>query len=101
MPALSPFIVLRAQSGDRRALDELLRAIQPELLGYLARLVRDPHRAEDVLQDTFLIIVRQLGSLREARFFRTWAYRIATREAFRAIGAPAGVSTDIADRGPG
>jgi RNA polymerase sigma-70 factor (ECF subfamily) len=71
--------------GDRRALDDLLRAIQPELFGYLSRLLHNHALAEDVLQDTLFIICRQLRFLREPRFFRTWAYRIATREGLRRV----------------
>jgi len=41
----------------------------------------DPDTAADVLQETLLAICRKLGSLRDARWFRAWAYRIATRQA--------------------
>jgi RNA polymerase sigma-70 factor (ECF subfamily) len=34
-----------------------------------------------VLQETLWIIVRRLPSLRDARWFKAWSYRIATREA--------------------
>jgi RNA polymerase sigma-70 factor (ECF subfamily) len=79
--------VLRAQQGDRAALDGLLQSIQRPLFGYIARLVaRSGVAAEDVLQETLLRIVRNLEWLKEARYFRTWAFRIASREAFRALG---------------
>ncbi len=77
------FRVLRAQSGDRQALDDLLRSFQDALYRYVRGLVGDPAMAEDVLQDVFLIICRSLRHLREPRFFQPWAYRIASRRALR------------------
>jgi RNA polymerase sigma-70 factor, ECF subfamily len=75
--------VLRAQSGDQEALNELLKAVQEPLYRYIFSLVREQHPAEDVLQEVFIRIYRKLGWLREPQVFRAWAYQIATREAFR------------------
>jgi RNA polymerase sigma-70 factor (ECF subfamily) len=77
------FLVLRAQSGDRQALDALLASVQEPLYRYLLSLVRERHPAEDALQETFVRVYRKLGWLREPELFRPWAYRIATREALR------------------
>ncbi len=79
------FRVLRAQAGDRQALDALLRSVQTPLLGYVRSLVSDPNLAEDVLQDVFVLICRKLRWLREPALFRPWAYRIASRRAFRVL----------------
>lgn len=76
-------LVLLAQSGDREALGELLGAVQSALRGYVRVLTRDDARADDVLQETFVIVVRQLRTLRDPALFRPWLYRIATREAYR------------------
>ena len=75
--------VLRAQSGDREALDELLESVQAPLYRYVLSLTGERALAEDILQEVFLRIYRKLGWLREPRLFRAWAYQIATREAFR------------------
>lgn len=42
--------------------------------------------ADDVLQDVLLCIARKLPSLRDPRWVRAWAYRIATRMALRQVG---------------
>src|SRR5262249_29716405 len=78
-------LVLRAQVGDRVALDELFQAVQGPLYCYLLGLAGDVHLAEDVLQEVFLRVHRKLGWLREAALFRPWLYRIATREALRRL----------------
>lgn len=75
--------VLRAQSGDQEALNELLKAVQKPLYRYIISLVREQHLAEDILQEVFIRIYRKLGWLREPEVFRAWAYQIATRETFR------------------
>lgn len=77
--------VWRAQTGDREALEELLKAVQAPLARYVARLVGDAALAEDVLQEVFVRIYRKLRWLRDPELFRPWAYRIATREAFKAL----------------
>ena len=79
------FLVLRAQSGDREALDALLASVQEPLYRYVLSLVRERHVAEDALQETFVRVYRKLVWLREPGLFRPWAYRIATREAFRQL----------------
>ncbi|HEX7152312.1 MAG TPA: RNA polymerase sigma factor [Thermoanaerobaculia bacterium] len=77
------FLVLRAQSGDRAALDTLLRTIQEPLYRYVVHIVGTRAAAEDILQDVFVRIWRKLGWLHDPALFRPWVYRIASREAFR------------------
>ena len=78
-------LVLRAQSGDRDAFDALLREIAPPLLRYVTRVTGDVAMAEDVVQETLIAIVRKIEWLHDASLFRPWAYRIASRQAFRAL----------------
>jgi RNA polymerase sigma-70 factor (ECF subfamily) len=76
--------VLRAQCGDREAIELLLRAVQVPLRRYVAGLVGDSE-ADDVLQDVMVIVIRRLSGLEAPGAFRAWAFRIASREAFRAL----------------
>jgi RNA polymerase sigma-70 factor (ECF subfamily) len=77
--------VVRAQSGDADALNALLETIQEPLYGYILSLVRDPDRAQDILQDVLVLVIRKLYWLREPKVFRPWVYRIASRESFRRL----------------
>lgn len=72
-----------AQSGDRRALDRLLRDHQDALLRHARIILRDEEAALDAVQASLMLIARRLDSLRDPRWFRPWAYRITTREAVR------------------
>lgn len=78
-------LVLRAQSGDRDAFDSLLHGLGAPLLRYVTRVMGDAALAEDVVQETFIAIVRKIAWLEDASLFRAWAYRIASREAFRVL----------------
>lgn len=82
-PKQEIFLVLRAQSGDKQAFDELLQAIQTALFRYVYRLVGERALAEDVLQEVFLIIYRKIAWLENPKLFRAWTYRIASREVFK------------------
>jgi RNA polymerase sigma-70 factor, ECF subfamily len=48
-------------------------------------MVGDKHLAEDILKEVFVLIWRKLFWLRDPAVFRPWAYRIASREAFRRL----------------
>jgi len=79
------WLVLRAQAGDRAALEALLEHAHAMLLPYVAVMVRDGDAAADVLQETLVLVFRKLATLREPRAFASWARRIASREIFRAL----------------
>lgn len=80
---MSAALIGAAQSGDKESLNRLLASVQEPLYLHIRSIVGDGDMAADVLQDTLLTIWRKLSSLREPRWFRPWAYRIATREAVR------------------
>ena len=82
-PKREAMLVLRAQSGDLDALDRLLRGVQWPLFRYIRGIVDQDELAEDVLQNVLILICRKLRWLREPRFFRAWAFRVASREALR------------------
>ena len=77
--------VLRAQAGDKEALNELFRLVQRPLFHYIRGLVEDLSLAEDILQEVFIRIYVNLRWLREPELFRPWAYRIASRESFKRL----------------
>ena len=74
-------LVLRCRRRDEGALEELIRHWEKRLFYYIRRLVSDEEDAWDVLQETWLKVVRQIGSLRQARSLPMWLYRIARNTA--------------------
>lgn len=89
--------VLRAQAGEREAFEELLKAIQEPLYRYIFRLTGEETMAEDVLQEVFILIYRKLGWLEEPELFRPWAYRIASREAFKRLRRERRMGEQVSD----
>ncbi len=71
-------LVARVRAGDERAFEQLFVRYQPRIEAYVAGMVRDHARAEDITQEVFLSALRRLrdGSEREIQF-RPWIYEIA------------------------
>ena len=70
-------LVERAQAGDARAFDLLVRKYQHRVLGLVGRMVSDWSEAQDVAQEVFMRAWRSLGNFRGESSFYTWLYRIA------------------------
>ena len=69
--------VLRAQLGEREAVERLLDSVQRPLRRYLATLASAAD-ADDILQDVLLIVFRKLIWLDNPELFLPWAFRIAS-----------------------
>jgi RNA polymerase sigma-70 factor (ECF subfamily) len=83
IPVEEDWLVLRAQTGDARAFDALLRRYEAPLYRHICRLQGDPEAAYEILQETYLNIVRCIGDLERRESFRPWAYGVATRSCLR------------------
>lgn len=71
-------LVLRAQLGDEQAFNELFSLYGPRLLQFARKLLQSaPDRVEDLTQEIWLAIYRQLPRLNELDKFKPWAFRIA------------------------
>lgn len=73
-------LVVAAQAGDRRALDELVAAYLPLVYNLVGRALSDHPDADDVVQEAMLRAIRELRSLRAPRSFRAWLATIAIRQ---------------------
>jgi len=74
-------LVIRAQTGEAAALDELVRSIRPHVFRYvLARLV-DRSSAEDVTQEVAMTVVSALPRYEDVgRPVLAWVFGIAMRK---------------------
>jgi RNA polymerase sigma-70 factor (ECF subfamily) len=71
-------LVARAQEGDRRALDDLLRRHHDRIHALARRLTGNDADAADATQEALISIVRGLPRFDQRAAFGTWAYRVAT-----------------------
>lgn len=74
-------LVERAQRGDARAFDALVRKYQHRVVGLVGRYVHDWSECQDVAQDVFVRAWRALGNFRGDAQFSTWLHRIAVNTA--------------------
>jgi RNA polymerase sigma-70 factor (ECF subfamily) len=77
-------LVESARKGDRAAFEELVRRTSRLVYARLYLETGDPHRAEDLLQETLLIAFRSIRDLTDASSFRPWLLRIAQNVAIDA-----------------
>src|SRR5436309_6405417 len=70
-------LVRRARDGDREAFEELVRRTSRRVFARLYLETGDAHRAEDLLQETFLLAFRSLHRLVDPAGFRPWLLTIA------------------------
>jgi RNA polymerase sigma-70 factor (ECF subfamily) len=77
-------LVRRAQAGDRPGLEELVRRTSRLVFARLYLETGDTQRAEDLLQETFLVAFRSIGQLAEPKGFRSWLFTIAQNVAIDA-----------------
>src|ERR1041385_6455300 len=62
--AVPDVLVARAQAGDEEALEALYRAFETPVYNLVRRMLRRPEDAEDVVQETFLEVVRNIRKYR-------------------------------------
>lgn len=77
--------VSRAQDGDPTAFEHLVRAYEAELFRLAYRMLNDRGEAEDTIQETFVVVWRQLPTLNDPQAFRAWIYHIATRRCLNVL----------------
>ena len=69
-------LVVRAQAGERRAFDQIVRRHERGVWRLVRRYVREAD-AFDVAQQTFVRAYKAIASFRGAASVRSWLYRIA------------------------
>ncbi|MDR7384513.1 RNA polymerase sigma factor [Promicromonospora iranensis] len=71
-------LVVRAQLGNRAALEDLVTRWQRPVWLYVRRML-DAERADDVAQEAWIAVVRALPRLREPDRFAPWLFTIVRR----------------------
>jgi len=72
-------LVTRARSGDAEALRILIESHKDRLFGFIWRMIRNHHDAEELCQDAFLKAFASLDSFRVEYRFSTWLFTIGYR----------------------
>ncbi|MZF87943.1 sigma-70 family RNA polymerase sigma factor [Streptomyces sp. SID5643] len=75
-----PNLVVAAQAGDPRALDDLAATYLPLVYAIVRRALGELADVDDVVQETMLRVLPELRTLRAPECFRPWLATIATRQ---------------------
>jgi len=71
-------IVKSAQSGDRAALEDVVRTVQDRVHHLALRMLANPEDARDATQEILITVVTKLSTFRGDSAFETWVYSVAT-----------------------
>ena len=89
----------RLRDGDEQAFTTLVERYHSSMLRLALSYVPSRAVAEEVVQDTWLAVLRGLGRFEERSSLRTWVFTILVNRA-RSTGAREARSVPVADAGP-
>ena len=78
--ALIEWLVIGAQMGDSKALEQLVVKLYPKLMRFSERQLQDAEGAKDVVHNTLELLNRNLGTLKDPATFPTSVYQILYRK---------------------
>ena len=77
--------VKKFQDGDKAAFEEVYKLSYAYLHTCIMHIVKDDDLAQDMLQETYLEISRNIGQLQKVEKFLSWSSVIANRKCFAAV----------------
>ena len=72
----------RFQNGDEKAFNEIVIRYRERIVNFILGMVRDFDKAEDLAQDTFLIVYERKHSYKRIAKLSTWIFTIAKNLTF-------------------
>jgi len=73
-------LVLKCQAGEKDAFEELVKRWEKRLWYYAFRVTCSEPAAWDILQETWLAIIKGIRKLEDVAVFPKWAFRIASNK---------------------
>ena len=70
-------VVQRCKAGDQHAWEELVKATADDIYRLAVSFTRRRHEAEDLTQEVYVKLWKNLHRYQEGSSFRAWAYRVA------------------------
>lgn len=85
---VDPDLIARGRNGDTRAREAIYRAYASAVFTLARRLVSRPAVAEEVLQETFIEVLRNLHAYRGDGSFSGWIRTIAVHKCMQYLRSP-------------
>lgn len=76
-----PEVIRRAQAGDSAAFEWLYNSHSKRVYNVFLRILRNTDEAEDLTQQVFLRLFRNISTFRGEPEFSTWVHRVAMNTA--------------------
>jgi len=70
-------LIRRLRDRDEKAFREVVETYQHKVYNLTYRMLGDPNEAEDLAQEVFVTVFKQIDSFRGDAKFSTWLYRVA------------------------
>ena len=80
-------LMVMFRDGDTEAFEILFGRHHRSVYNFARMMLRDTHRAEDVLQETFLAVVRTAHRYERRGHFRTWLLRVCRNRCLNVLDA--------------
>jgi len=69
-------LILEAQTGNNNALAELVKKYEKTVYSFAFKVCRNPEKAQNIMQETFMSMVKSLKQFDGKSKLSTWLYRI-------------------------
>lgn len=79
-PTTDAELLARLRAGDSAAVGVIFERYEQPVFRYLVGVLKDRHAAEDVLQDTFVLVLRKADAA-AGESFRGWLFTVAHQQA--------------------
>lgn len=89
-------LIAQAQKGDKKALSRLVNKYSSRIYAIAFRLMQNEEDAEDVLQETFIIMINKLNTFEGKSTLYTWLYRVATNVALGKLRKKKNIDDSVA-----
>jgi RNA polymerase sigma-70 factor (ECF subfamily) len=80
-------IELFVKENNQGAFEEIFNRYVDKIYGISLRITRNPARAEEVLQEVFLTLIKKADTFRGEAKFSSWLYRVAVNTSFMHLRA--------------
>lgn len=82
-------------TNDEKAFEEIVNRYGDKIYGLAFRITRDHHRAEEVLQEVFLTLVKKVDTFRGESKFSSWLYRVTMNASYMYLRADKKYESDM------
>ena len=64
-------------AGNKQSYAQIINKYKNPLYATILRMTKNPHDAQDLVQEAFIKVYQQLGKYDETGSFSSWMYRVA------------------------